>query len=801
MLLRSSRGAGRLLNCRFLPAYREKSLFLSPPRHHNNTVFAAGIRTSALNHSPEELESDLSRTRNDRVRRDSSRQRGKGETVTLDVDALGKPGEIVVVPHRERRPRREPSTAGKETKTTKAEETDLPFFLNELETHEAPLYSSDVNQRIEDFRLPHQPRDKLNTGNWEDLRSRIESAFTQQQLLDYILGYGQNESPLPEDEVLKGANTGGVWRPGTSAFLETGSASQACVATRVAESQYLKRKTFFVERILRDCWQLGVIDEVGQLDIFVPPHSIPLLVNSRHFSLQELAGLHEAKIDVTQSLGLVRVTGSQRSCETVREVIQDVITRIQEEDVELYPPGVKAKDGNGRVLTPEFMDWINETYGVACEEKPRHEPSKIYYLAENKQEADKARRTLNLAAYEKAPAPTPFCTYMPASEPVNVYSVDPEYNTSWFDRGKQWFRWAKSSTQTAEAEILEKPVFDNQQTRLSDELLELLRDASPVVESSGGPPVRVSLTAAVGRCLFNRKQSFDETTVSASELGKMALPRTFTTDIPRVTSFMRLLTPFPSRAFEQSHIIRLIPSAAHANILPQFEFEVTNRQNRSDAGSRNEVTVYSAKAILAENSADYLLPECGLDLRFTRSVYKDLLEDIAEFKGAETFFTAVHSRLQELFAWRKVPLPLPPFCHIPVPKDLLKGPLPESSNIEAQSSDENTPEGNEDANDFVIAEYMFPPFNHIHASRLHNYDFHGERLCYRFYESGPFLPHRITDVFISMDVTGENSGSVAAYENISSQEDILKSEFNSFYNTACKLAFELDRVGRKDYEY
>ena len=103
------------------------------------------------------------------------------------------------------------------------------------------------------------------------------------------------------------------WKPGTSTFVET--ASEGSFADRIASSRYLKGKRFSAEKILRDCWKLGLAGEVGQIDMYLPETSLSLLLNSEHFSFDELASLHEAKIDVTKSFGLIRITGRQHTCE------------------------------------------------------------------------------------------------------------------------------------------------------------------------------------------------------------------------------------------------------------------------------------------------------------------------------------------------------------------------------------------------------------------------------------------------------------------------------------------------------
>ncbi|KAE8338419.1 hypothetical protein BDV24DRAFT_153532 [Aspergillus arachidicola] len=622
-----------------------------------------------------------------------------------------------------------------------------------------------VMERIESFRAHYRPGDKLSPTDWENLRSGFQTSFTNQQLSDYIEQFKAEDTVQEEGLNLHGGAKLAEWRPGTSAFLETESAPQAGAARRVAKSLDLRGKYVLTERILRDCWHLGLIGEVGQLDIRLPAHSLSLFLHSEHFSFEELAGLHDAKIDITHSLGLVRITGKQHSCEFIRDIIYDATTRIREEDLELYPPGATPK-GKNRVFTADFLSWVSKTYGVSFD-LTTTTPTKLFYLAENKPKADSARRTLNLAIHDATQPPIPFGTYMAASEPVDTYDINPELNVSWFDRQKSWFRWAVPSAQTAPSSMSDAPFFNKHEMRLSDELLKLLRARTRT--KLGNAEAHESITAAVGRCLFEHKP-FEGKAITAAQLGKMAPPRTFTTDIPRVIPFLHQLTAdYPEDEEIQPHRLRLVPSALHAHIFPQLELEVAM------APGGFEYNVQNAKAILSQSSVDYLLPESGLDLRFTRKLTHDVLDSF----GEDAPLQPLQDSLQDFFSKAVIyegETPLPAFSQLSIPNHLL-----------VETGEERDPDG------FTTAEYMYLPVNDFRGTRLHQYDYEGHRLNYSFYESGPFSPHRTTDIFLDMDVDGSEEQSPS--ENGDSQEPVQQ-EFGSFYKAACSLAFELDRSGR-----
>ncbi|KAI9931873.1 hypothetical protein ASPWEDRAFT_37223 [Aspergillus wentii DTO 134E9] len=768
MLSRSSRGAAGLLSRRALPSCRERSLFLTSRRQDVFVRFNSSSNESSDNDKPK-FYPRYGQTSGPRAKLP---RKNESKSVPLDVEFLGSPGEIVLVQDRVRR-RRTPEVQKNPDKQTE-ESGSLPFFLEELEQERISLDSTVVNERIESVRSSHQPNDKLTATDWEDLRFEVQSSFTYAQLSDYISDNKPNESDTTEEELQNDIVKAAVWKPGVSMFLETDPVSREGLADRVASTQALKGKQLLAERILRDCWQLGVTGEIGQLDIRLPSHSISLLLKSDFFSFEELASLHDAKIDVTHTLGLVRITGKQYTCESIREIVHDATARIREEKIGLHPEG----DAKGtRLFSPEFLEWLGKTYGVVFEQNPLFGPSKFFYLIEDKEDAEDARRTLNLALNHTVPPRVPFSTYVPASQPASVYNVEPGHNTSWFDRQKQWFRWAMSSTQSTEAKELDRPIFDKHQTRLSDQLLKLLRrPISGIPNYSNVAGYHETLTASIGKCLFQQKPHSDEQSLSASQLGSMTLPRTFTTDVPRVTSFLQSLTPRISDDSLKTHRIRLVPTAPNTAIFPELDLEVAvSRLNGEDA----TFAVRGAKAVITESSVDYLLPENGLDLRFTRNVFQDLLDEFYDNShvvgGVEDVQHTIHECLQRIFSKSRAESPLPAFSHISLPKRFLRK-IP--------------PGANNDMDEFVTGEYMFMPVSDIRGTRVHHYDFQDQRVNYSFYESGPFLPDRTTDMFLDMVVPNKGPNQAQGQAN---SYDL---EFNTFYKTACKLAFELDNTWR-----
>ncbi|KAJ6093596.1 hypothetical protein N7486_008885 [Penicillium sp. IBT 16267x] len=673
------------------------------------------------------------------------KKRKEASKVPIGVDSLGEPGEIFLVPPKDVKARRGRKHFERGGPIPKEGEGSLSSILDDLADEASTLTPELVWKRLESLRT-YRPNQKLSARSWKDLLSAIESSFTLVQLSEYLAQYNHGESPSE--------NNIGTWRPGTSVFLHHG---------RRQENQ--TKKSVLVERILRECWQLSIMDEVGQLDLSLPPLHISLLLTANDFSFDEVASLHKSSIDITQSLGLVRITGAQTACESTREVISDATTRIREEEV-----GIDFTTAGSR-LTPSFIDWVCQTYSVAIDRQAMQAPQKLLYLIENKQGAEDARRTLGLAAHDANPTPRPFSTYLPASEPANIYDYTPEASANWFDRQRCWFRWAMPAVQTTATEPQPTPFFDGHQTRLSGELLKLLRSQPDAkLPSPGGSIVHESVTATVGRCLFGRKPAFDETVISASQLGKLSLPRTFVPDIPRIKPFLDSLSPLDPENRIPTHTVRLIPFPESSGNLPELDVEFVPRPANGSEDSRGTIDIKSVRIIHDTSSVDYLLPETGLDLRFTRTLYSQVSTDtISDPENYEELLTSIRKPLHDTF--------------VSQPSDESSVSLPAFGRIYlAGNSFQAGP-----------AEYMFPPFNDARGAAAQRYDFGGRQLSYRFYESGPFLAARSTEVSLNMNIPQD-----AMHPGEGESQDAVGQNFHSFYKAACDMAFRIHKARYTD---
>ena len=785
MPLRPYRVAAGLANCPICPTLRGASRFSA----------IRSLDRVRFNSSSSGTSND-SREPNKQHRKNvGPKKRRRFRDANLGNPFLGEPGKILLVPYRDRRKPKGIPNQGiniADISNDGAEDGDgtqgVSPILGEYENHEGTVETGTVFDRIESFRI-YPPNSYLEHDEWKDLRIKIRNSFTVTQLSAYLAMAASNGRQNQDA-------TG--WKPGTSEYLEADSA-HGSVTKRIPESRALKGKAGYAERIFREIWHLGLVDEIGQQDIRVPSHRISLLLNSENFSFEELASLHDARIDIASSHDLIRVTGMRRTCEAIVEIVNDATQRIREEEFENDP----RADANFQNAFPaELLDWASKSHEVSFELNSRHYPSKILYLVENRKNAQSARQTLNLATYQPRSV-IPFCTYLSADEPASVFDVEAKSKVSYFDRQREWFRWAMSSTQSTEWTNSDRHHFDthSQQARLSDVLLDLIRGgASPASSKGDGAGFNETITAAVGKCLFMRKPSMNQRPVKASQLGNMSLPRTFITDIPHTTSLLRDLSLYAPENDAQHHRIRLSPTAVNADAFPELELElaVTEPKDSPESGDTSpSLALRSAKAIMTRNEADFLVPEAEMDLRFIRTIHYDLLngshETPAEEQPARNLEETMSESLQGILTKDYLSLsaiPMPSFCRISLPRHIVKG---------GAAMDSDNLAGH------VTGEYMFQPMSDARGSQIHSYNFRNRQLNYMDYESGPFLPDRTTELFLDFDLTGRSldseqvPGSGSEQISPTSAQKAMQLEFRQFYKTACQLVFEVDGLWRTDY--
>ncbi|CRG85793.1 tRNA-specific adenosine deaminase 1 [Talaromyces islandicus] len=710
----------------------------------------------------------------------------------IDVHALGKPGNIIVLSRGKKKLRK----LGKKTKPTKKEEKE-----EENDKKEDSLDDSTPNVKIdgiddknfitllEELRLSYPPGEDLSKADWIKLQTKIELSFTKEQMITYMRHIKQSTLVNQEDSV-----------PGSERWITVEDQLQptdGASGTELHKSPHIRnggegqrvfalKKDKIAELILRDYWKLGLQGTKGNLDIELPSHVISLLVESDKYSLEELAYSHGIEIEPYISQNIIRVSGYRGPCESVREIVRTYASDIQTRPIDVSFVN-RLQTEKGDPPREEIFRWIKETYGASLEYHSRQSILLASCFSGSEDILQGSTRDLELISYSMAEKSddVAFSTYAPASEAGYLNRASPKRTDlmSFIERPKSWARWSIPVAPERFSKNALPSLFSQHYTGRSSQILRFLRKDNT---QSVGLDFEEKLTATIGQSLFNTEKGTEGRSYTAPQLGELGVPRFFHKRVSKAKDFLPNLSPFPGKGQEALFRFQMVPCQPHKASLPIIEVELElPLSSLGDHGPErllSDITVSKVKAITKQKSIDYLFPETNHDIRFTQTVTRDLLSS-PDKESVKPVQKAILSILEAMGG--KIDRVFPPSCQLPLPASILRD-LPSK---ERQRLD--TPV--EDGQDFILGNYWLPSTKLFRESNTRFYDFMGEKLSHSFSTHGPWDSLKEEDLNLEMVLPsnppshhprnpGGKNGEI---------EDKLEKEFDSFYRTACILAFSL----------
>ncbi|OJD17019.1 hypothetical protein AJ78_02863 [Emergomyces pasteurianus Ep9510] len=722
----------------------------------------------------------------------------------LDVQTLGEVGEVVILKERASRPKQ--MTVRKFSRILEKEtDGDAPWdnpseLLREVDKTRLQLGGAkEVIENIDQIRGHHKSGDKLDRSEWRKLRKILEDGFTANQLSDYRKQFEPPPSTLSQKDTSGAANSG--WRPGTSLFLEMDPEAQKQTASRIGSLGHMAGKTALAEMVLRDCWQLSVLGEIGQLDIHLAPHEVFMLLIPDISPLKDLATTYAAKIDVSRSLNLVRITANESSCELVRQGVLEFFPRIISKTVDLPNRGF-VFHGKNRRFEERFFRSMQKSHNVFCCKEQGTNQIKIYFVQETEKDAVEAYRNIKAAVSMTEEDQTRFCTYLSDTEPAVMYSVSYQEFLQWPDRQRRWLRWMKplseaktpSGTQSQPPPALTQKGLGSVFEKVCNELFKL--PASSAWHRPGEPHIREVVVASLGKSLFAHQQSMKPGKMKFKSISS-TVPRAFAASISNPVSFLQGLSPLPTIDNGTFHRIRLTPSANNKTRLPpiELEFDIVPRFD----GKRQFPfpILRKATAIVHGVNMDVLLPETSLDLRFKKSIHYDLLEGIEapvlmQSEKPRPDISSLRDAMQNIF-WEGTYMQprMPISCELAIPRKLIA----KRSSASAKPDSRRNGQGE---SDFVMGTYMLPPVRYLRSTQISRFNYKDLELSYSHVHMGPALPEHVIDMSISLGRDNNelrpercqpNTHLSSAVTGITS-EGSLQAAFEQFYSHACEMAFE-----------
>ncbi|KAK2767489.1 hypothetical protein FQN54_003646 [Arachnomyces sp. PD_36] len=684
-----------------------------------------------------------------------------GSEFPLGVKVLDEAGEVFVLSKEEIQ---FGGSGGPLVDDTAATKWDQRSLLKQLDDeNEEASDASFVKKNLEGIRSTRKPHDALLMPEWDALRTAIGKGFFSAQLSDYILNF--EHEPVETDP---------AWQPGISLFSSYKAGDK--LVNRFPSLRGSTSKRLLIEEIMRNCWQLEIQGETGQLNIPLPSRDISMLLNAKYGPLGDLARENGVKIDVSHSLGLVILTGNRQLCERIQKPIEDFVSRVHSDTLKTFPSN-SSSGVDAYVYDDNFLAWLGDHYGVACTRRGKGK-IEMAYLSENAREAEEARRSLALRSGLSLRSLGPFCAYDSTREEADLCPVTTSDSLSFVDRPKEWFRWSKQ--ELADQSLPEAS--DKEVDHGRNELKRFLLDNRNTIHKRSSKDDRLSesITATVGKYLFSKQPTLNTGSINVDRLrGVEASQRIFVNDVPDAHSFVHGLQTVGGDTAQTLYRIRLVPSPFSKHRPPPVELELAIPMLDSSA----RPSIRRASAILSEETTDCLIPQTTQDLRFTRKLIYDLMpaRSLSDQNGND----ATKSSLLECVEDLRYTLPLtqtqpavPPFCRLSLPKRLL-----------TQAKGGGSVRGKGAASDTEVAEveYMFPPLKSILGSRVEVLDYQGLNLSFSHSFTGPILANENKDLSLAMEETSGTS------------EDSFNDVFDPFYRKACALAFDIgSRHGKGD---
>ncbi|KAI9796958.1 MAG: hypothetical protein M1833_005904 [Piccolia ochrophora] len=426
----------------------------------------------------------------------------------LEHPSLGSPSEVILLRDSKRR---YPSPVSKD-----APETDTPGQRTGLNASELWEFIDaetghtrleEVVENIYGLRLG-EPGSIHKKAELEEAAKVLHRGFKAAQLAHYVEEHNKTEAW--ERDVARGgaerqesaSAKQSEWMPSTSPFTGEDTVS---VESRLYGG--LTRKEAVIWRVIRGCWKLQVKEEVesiGELELTVEPLQLTVLLNGSRNVLKDLAERRNAKLDVSRSRNVIRVTANRSIASYVAEDIQGLLASIQCTKLDMRP--LQELAGGEETLKPEVLSSISDISGSVSELSEENEVS-IYHLGENSTAGHDATRILmSLYPLDVNTFSTFIHNDQHATGESVLVPVGQREELGWKSRHKEWARLqraihavGKDVEQPQGADTPEAPQRSHAEVASHDFLTQLPNLESPEDTQRGGVIGPDQVDSALGR--------------------------------------------------------------------------------------------------------------------------------------------------------------------------------------------------------------------------------------------------------------------------------------------------------------
>ncbi|KAH6633560.1 mitochondrial inner-membrane-bound regulator-domain-containing protein [Boeremia exigua] len=222
------------------------------------------------------------------------------------------------------------------------EPISVPDFRSSLQQDSTPATQEDVEKQLESLRPARGSRDEpqyVTTAGFVQLVAALTKGFTTQQLS----GYYSTTKSIKKNAVYKAvqatvqATKRSEWHPTTTDIKKR----LPGVETVTGKKQKPKsiRKATLVDKILRDVWNLELLEELeapGELELRLKEWQLKLLqVGGNSSALARIARIRNAKVEIHWPTNILRITADKNTAEYTADDVEAALSKSRTKTLSL----------------------------------------------------------------------------------------------------------------------------------------------------------------------------------------------------------------------------------------------------------------------------------------------------------------------------------------------------------------------------------------------------------------------------------------------------------------------------------
>ncbi|MCJ1398171.1 hypothetical protein MMC11_001368 [Xylographa trunciseda] len=407
------------------------------------------------------------------------------------MNVLGQPAQIRILPDRPRLQEKYPVVENPQLDPR--DSTSPEEILRTMMEEQEALDPADINDHIEGFHRQFTAKGILGNAptlaQCREVAQELHDGFTTSQLENYLKSWKENGVELRtanyddmEERFRSKLCTRSAWFTGLSKFPEEAILRLDPGISAKKKDKFLlgfdppegkikqTDKQQVMERILRQAWKIRCKEEKameGELDILLQAEHLRLLllhsklyehhqlnaalIKSETDLFTKLSEQYSAKIDVSQSKHIVRITGDYAICSDLAKLIYFMIEKIESADLELPTVDNAMRYANSSAATArgvlndrsyvEHIEKLTSTL-IKTTQSTQGNYLRVYYIGPDTTDLEDVQRLvhqlLNPGTGNKCQVQydPPDNWMVPIQAPIEVGSAVP-----WTERRTFWSRW------------------------------------------------------------------------------------------------------------------------------------------------------------------------------------------------------------------------------------------------------------------------------------------------------------------------------------------------------------------------